>query len=288
MTPEELIATIPKRKNKGVKPALGVGIEYNASLQRIIKEVKKDIDSQLVPLLRKLSPEYSADSAIVVHDAWFPQIEAMLQQILAKWSSPLFRSLADRIARAFVKSADNVHGKRFGIDIFGDDAELQEYLAASAYDNARLIKSIPEQYLGQVESIVMTNVRAGNRSNAIVKSLQEQFGVTERRAKFIARDQVAKINGDLSSKRQQLAGFSYFKWLDSDDSRVRDRHESIANRVTAYGRGIYRWDNPPLSDKGVPIIPGSDYQCRCVSIPVTDAEVKENQRKGLTNPSVKR
>ena len=42
---------------------------------------------------------------------------------------------------------------------------------------------------------------------------------------------------------------------------MRDRHQEIAEKVTAYGPGIYRWDNPPLSDKGEPIIPGGDYSC---------------------------
>lgn len=73
---------------------------------------------------------------------------------------------------------------------------------------------------------------------------------------MIARDQTAKVNGDLASRRQRAVGINYFQWIDSDDERVRSRHESIANRLTAYGKGIYRWDNPPLSDRGVPIIPG--------------------------------
>ncbi len=273
---------------KAVQPAIRVGIEYNAALQAIVREVKKDIDKQLTPLLRKLSPEYTTDSAIVTHDAWLPQIASVLELLTSKWSSPAVRLIAERVSRQFVTSADNVNDRRFGIDIFGDDLILREYIEASIYDNTNLITSIPEQYLAQVQSIVMTNTRAGNRSSAIVKSLQEQFGVTERRAKMIARDQTAKVNADLSSKRQQLAGFEYFQWLTSEDSRVRDRHESIANKVTAYGKGVYRWDNPPLSDKGVPIIPGSDFSCRCVATPVSQAEVDANRKAGRVNKGVKR
>lgn len=276
------------RKTPTVKPALRVGIEYNTALQLITREIKKDIDTQLVPLLRKLSPDYSKDSAIVVHDAWLPLITNMLEQIINKWTSPSFKALAETIARKFVTTADNVNEKRFGFDIFSDDVALQEYIQASIYDNTRLITTIPAQYLAQVESIVLTNTRAGNRSSAIVKSLQEQFGVTKRRAKMIARDQTAKVNGDLNKKRQESAGFDYFQWMDSDDKRVRDRHESIANKVTAYGKGVYRWDFPPLSDKGIPIIPGSDYQCRCVAIPVSNEEVAENVKAGRTRPGVKR
>ena len=105
---------------------------------------------------------------------------------------------------------------------------------------------------------------------------------------MIARDQTSKINGELAEKQQKGAGFEYFQWIDSDDSRVRHRHSEIANKVTAYGKGIYRWDDLPLSDKGVPIKPGSDYQCRCIARPVSAREVKANQDAGRTAPGVLR
>ena len=124
------------------------------------------------------------------------------------------------------------------------------YLEASVYDNTQLIKSIPDIYLDRVESIIMTNIRAGNRSSAIAKQLTEQFGIESRRAKFIARDQTEKINGDLNAKRQTSVGFEYFQWVTSKDQRVRDKHREIANKVTAYGKGVYRWDNPPIGENG--------------------------------------
>lgn len=287
---QQLNATTNKRKLKGVEPALAVGMSYNADLQRIVREVSKDVNAQIMPLVRNMAPQYQADSAIATIDTWVDVLTGALRLLSDKWSSPQFRTLANRIAQQFVRSANQVNESRFdiGIDVFTGSQELNDYLAASAYDNTRLIMSIPDQYLTQVESIVMTNVRAGGRPSAIAKSLQEQFGVTKNRAKFIARDQTAKINGDLNSKRQQNVGFEYFQWIDSDDQRVRDRHEDIANKVTAYGKGIYRWDNPPLSSKGVPIIPGQDYQCRCIARPVSNAEVEANQKAGRVTPGVLR
>jgi len=158
----------------------------------------------------------------------------------------------------------------------------------SIADNSRLITSIPEQYLTQVESIVMNNVRAGGRPAAISKQLADQFGITSARAKLIARDQTAKVNGDLSARRQTQSGFEYFEWVDSGDVRVRKRHETISDKMTAYGRGVYRWDNPPLSDRGTPIIPGQDFQCRCTARPVTRREVDANQEAGRARKGVKR
>lgn len=280
-----------RKKPKAVQPAKRVGIEYNTQLQRMVRAIRKDINEQLVPMLRELAPQYVSDS-IATNDSYVDLIVATLRNITGRWLSPQFRSVAESIAQRFVTTANNVNAKgyteSFGIDVFAGSPELNDYLQVSAYNNAQLITSIPEQYLNQVESLVMTNVRAGNRPSAITKLLRDQFGVTERRAKMIARDQTTKINGDLSEKRQRAAGFPYFQWIDSDDQRVRTRHENIANKITQYGRGIYRWDHLPLSDKGVPIKPGQDYQCRCIARPVSQAEVDRNIENGLTRKGVKR
>ena len=281
------------KRAKSVELSKQTGITFNAQLQQMVRMIRQDVNEQLVPLLRELAPQYERDGLTL--DAWPDDIIATLRLIVDKWRSPTFRNLGEQIAAQFVTTADKVNRERFeaslggfGFDLFADSPELVDYINVSIADNTRLIMSIPDQYLTNVESIVMSNVRAGNRPSAITKLLSDQFGVTQNRAKLIARDQTAKVNGDLSARRQTAAGFEYFQWLDSGDSRVRERHEDITDRVTAYGKGVYRWDNPPLSDRGTPIIPGEDFQCRCTARPVTRREVEENQAAGSVNPGVKR
>ena len=237
------------------------GIQYNAKLQRMVRAIKRDIDAQLVPLVRSLAPEYVTDSSTPTNDGWGDVITQAIRSLLAKWTDPRAQAVARSIAGDFVQAVDGRAKRTLGIDVYTGNQVLNDYLQAATLQNAQLIESIPTQYLAQVSNIVMGNMRAGLRPSAIADTLQEQFGVTQRRAKMIARDQTAKVNGEISSKRQQAAGYSYFRWVTSKDERVRDRHQEIAEKVTRYGKGVYRWDNPPLSDKGEPIIPGSDYQC---------------------------
>jgi len=287
----EQIAT-RKRKPRPVRPSVSTESRYNAELQRIVRAIRKDIDAALVPMIKALERDYIADS-------WVDVIAGGLRNLLAKWNSEQYRVLAQNIANQFVMAANSENDKKFksslgievqgiGVDIYGGSPELKDYLAASAYDNAQLIKSIPAQYLGQVESLMMANMRAGLRPSAIAKQLQQQFGITQRRARFIAKDQTAKINGDLNEKRQKAIGGEYFQWIDSDDERVRHSHSEIANRITAYGKGIYRWDDLPMNDKGVRTKPGSDYGCRCIARFVSAAEVEQNQKQGRVAPGVKR
>lgn len=288
---QQQLSAPKRRKPKGVKPSVKVQREYNAALRQLVIEVSKDINTHIMPVVRSMAPEYVGDSVRTV-DSWVDVLVATIRNVTARWSSPAFQSVARRIAERFVTESATINSTRnradLGIDVFVDNQELLDYVSASIYDNTRLITSIPEQYLTNVESIIMTNVRAGMRPSAMEKLLVDQFGVTERRAKMIARDQTAKLNGDLNRIRQQSAGFPYFEWDDSDDERVRKRHDEIARKVTAYGPGVYRWDNPPLSDRGTPIIPGSDFSCRCIARGVTQAEVDRNVAQGRTRPGVLR
>lgn len=294
-------ATRNRRRIRGVQESRGTGVRYLAQLRQIARMIRNDINEMLLPLLRDLAPEFQQDAlavndhAIETFDQYLPQLLAVLRLIRQRWSSEEFQRTADRIAGDFVQTADRVNRERyqrsiasFGINIFRDQPEILEYVQASIFDNTRLITSIPEQYLTQVESIVLTNVRAGGRPGSIARLLRDQFQVTENRARLIARDQTAKVNGDLARMRQTSTGFQYFRWRTVGDERVRDRHDDIADKVTAYGRGIYRWDNPPLSDQGVPITPGQDFQCRCIAEPVPDSVVEENQRLGRVQPGVLR
>lgn len=263
-------------KAKPVELSKRTGIDYNTELQRIVASVKSDINKELLPLLRREQSQYVMDSPLL------ESIKRILAILRQKYDS--MNQRYDLLATSFVDQANRVNRKRFntamksfGIDIFGDSPELVSYLEASVYDNVQLIKSIPDVYLNRVESIIMTGIRSGARSSYIAKSLTKQFGIEAKRAKFIARDQTEKINGELNAKRQAASGFKYFKWLTSKDQRVRERHRIIANKVTAYGEGIYRWNHPPIGDEKIPIIPGQAPNCRCVALAVPDWEVKENQ-----------
>lgn len=254
-------------------------VRYNAALQRIARAVRKDIDEVIVPLVKQYAPEYVQDSTPTL-DGWADTMARALQFLIGKWLSPPARQAAESIASEFVRTQVSVNsrGRRsVGIDVFSNSQQMRNYLDAATYQNATLITSIPAQYLEQVSNIVMTNMRAGMRPSFIEAALSQQFGVTARRAKMIARDQTAKVQGELDKRKQIAAGFEFFRWVDSHDQRVRHRHREIADKVTDYGKGVYRWDDLPLSDKGEPIQPGSDYQCRCVAVAVPDFKVKQFQ-----------
>lgn len=249
-------------------------ISYNRKLQQIVKMVRTDVDAEIVPVIKQQAPEYVAD-------AWTDVITAALGRLFTRWTSQQAQKQAEQIASDFVRNSANDNMRRqssFGIDLYGGNDQLQDYLQAAAFQNAQLIKSIPAQYLEQVQNIVMGNMRQGMRPSYIEQQLVNQFGVTTRRAKLIARDQAAKIQGEMNRIRQVNSGLQYFKWVTAQDERVRHSHVAVAKRDVGYGEGVFRWDDLPVVD-GVPTFPGQAVNCRCIARPVTVSQVERNKAK---------
>lgn len=244
-------------------------IQYNRKLQQIVKLVHDDVNAELVPLVKQQAPEYVADG-------WSDIIAAALRRLLARWTSPFAQKQAQDIAAQFVRTSldDNLRRSRsVGIDLYGGNQELQDYMSAAAFQNANLIKSIPVQYLEQVQNIVVGNMRQGMRPSYIEQQLVKQFGMTTRRAKLIASDQHAKIQGEINKIRQVNSGIEFFTWVTAHDERVRHSHVEVAKRDVGFGPGVFRWDDLPIVD-GVPTFPGQPIRCRCVARATPRAKVE--------------
>ena len=160
--------------------------------------------------------------------------------------------------------------RTIGIDILDDyykgefyKTELQKWVA----DNVNLVTTRPRETLGEMMDIVQTGFVSGTNTLEIARRLQEKYNYTSYWAQFVARDQMAKLNCDVTRQAQLSAGVTRYEWSTSDDSRVRESHRVLDGKV-------FSWDEPPIVDDktGRRCHPGQDYQCRCVALPVFDKD----------------
>ena len=137
-------------------------------------------------------------------------------------------------------------------------------------NNASLIKSLPDQTLTRMQNIIQNGYFEGKSNAEMGRLIQDAYGVDRNRALFIARDQTAKLNSDLTKQQQEDAGVEEYVWDSSGDSRVRECHAYLNGKT-------FRWDDPPemwyMTKRrgrvytGRRCHPGEDYQCRCVALP---------------------
>jgi len=157
-----------------------------------------------------------------------------------------------------------------GVDIFSDYFKgefFRETLKLWTQNNVALIKSIPQGTLSKMQTVVSEGWAKGKSNTTIAKEIQEVYGIDKRHARFIARDQSAKLNAQLAQEQQRDAGVETYIWRTAHDSRVRDRHADLDGTR-------HRWNDPPVTDErtGARNHPGEDYQCRCVALPEFNLE----------------
>ena len=77
-------------------------------------------------------------------------------------------------------------------------------------------------------------------------------------SKFIARNQLANFNSFNNKIRYQNLGITEAIWVTAHDERVRPSHEDREGKTFKIDKGLYS------SLDGKTLIPGVDYNCRCI------------------------
>jgi SPP1 gp7 family putative phage head morphogenesis protein len=117
-------------------------------------------------------------------------------------------------------------------------------------------------------------VFAGNRYDGAVKEIVKSYGVSRRKAKFLARQETLLLTGTLKQTRYEIAGINSYKWrcvIGSPKHPVRPRHKALNDMSQLHGKIFYFNDPPIVSEPGQPerrANAGMDYNCRCVSLPL--------------------
>lgn len=157
-----------------------------------------------------------------------------------------------------------------GIDLL-DDYYLGEFyrqqIQSWVEENVGLIKSMPQEALTEMQNIVSQGFKTGKSVTSIVGDIRTTYGIKKSSARLLARDQLGKLNSQLTRQQQTDAGVTEYVWSTSKDSRVRGSHRSLDGKT-------FKWSDPPVvTPPGKPARrchPGEDYQCRCVALPVFD------------------
>lgn len=138
---------------------------------------------------------------------------------------------------------------------------VQQYHAV-LHENVGLIKSIPEEFLKDVATSVWQSVMRGGDMGTLRKDLQANYGVSHRRASFIARDQNNKAKAVIENTRRQELGIVEAAWRHSGGGKVPRTHHVKWGQdklVFKIADGVY----DPVAKRRV--WPGTEPNCRCTS-----------------------
>lgn len=219
-----------------------------------------------------LGAEYRRnESQIVGDDSPAKAVSKKLLSVMASWREK-FDQKAESIALWFVRRSNayastsvanklKVQGMTVSMQI---TPEVQNVLDSIYETQVSLIKSIPEQYLTQVSVLVQESVSRGRDVGYLKKELQDRYGITERRAKVIARDQNAKASNAISMERNLQAGITHGIWVHRAGGSKTFRHSHVKMNGTEFELSKGCWDDHEKQW----VMPGELINCKCEFRPV--------------------
>ena len=141
-----------------------------------------------------------------------------------------------------------------------------------AEDNYTLITSNAKNYISKIntltEQAIVNGMSPGKLKEEILKATES---LSDKHCKLLARDQMGKLNGQITEAQMTEVGLDMYVWSTSYDDRVRDSHavmEGLLCRwddasVCSYDNGK-TWVSRPSG--AIDLHPGQDIQCRCVAL----------------------
>ena len=239
-----------KVKLNEVKPNVGNDRAYLKELRTMLRRIKEDINDAKTDDVR--------------------QFGNRIDYLLEQWSKRLDR-LGYTISKRFINRNRATFDKRFMQELrkagftvnFQLSPNIEDILEASVKENVGLIKSIGVDYLERVQQQVWSGVASGYDLGQIAKDLSKAYGISDRRAKNIARDQGAKAHAVIERERRKEAGITQAVWLHSHAGKVpRPSHVKANGKVFDIEKGLYL--------DGVWTLPGVQINCKCGSMAVID------------------
>ncbi len=236
---------------------------YAAALSRVIDPILKQVLRHALPLA---SPTINRQDA-----ADFRTITQVFGQLRVGVMSALATSVdmdAQRTATAVGQRNKTGTERLMGVDLLSSEPYLAPLLDDWVTQNVSLVRSVAEGTLSDLEATILRMARGDASIKDIRKELVDVFNVGKQRARMLARDQVSKLNGQLTEERQTRLGVDEYIWHTVEDQRVRPDHARLDGET-------FKWSDPPVTVKtgkraGERNHPGGDIQCRCWAEPVLD------------------
>lgn len=244
---------------------------FTASLSRGLKSLGARWDrtqgSWKIPL-DSLPPEYQ--EAVRISAANFNKTLAafngQLNQIQSEQMVNRIREkahLKNYFDDTIFKLDGNLTKQLRGITVAPQLTDEQKLMIADEYNNnmEKYIVDFTEKEIQSLRKKVEQNVYSGDRYENMVKSIKKSYGVSEDKAKFLARQETNLLTSKYRQVRYEGAGSTGYIWRcvqGSPKHPVRPDHKKLDGKTI-------QWNSMPIVDSktGRKAHAGEDFNCRC-------------------------
>lgn len=242
--------------------------QYRRLLLSIVGQIRDAVESIVIAGLPPIAEQAQQERPGDRFDAWPDDLDRLITRLSLKADEitrpqaydPELQQIARDVARFNKQQFQRISESVLGVNIVVQEPYLAAQLSAFEKQNRALIKKLTADQVGDIEGVAMRGLQRGRRIEDVTQDILKRVDVAESRARLIARDQVQKLNSNLTELRQREVGVESYIWRTSRDERVRDSHK-------AHNGKRFQWDDPPSSTGH----PGEDVNCRCYAEPDFEA-----------------
>jgi SPP1 gp7 family putative phage head morphogenesis protein len=253
------------------RPPTLIESDYASALVGLVRGLRE----QSAPILDSLPAILRADGLRLDDGSRGRKIRRLIDSIRGRLatSTTMIEGLAARYARqtsAHQRAELMRQGRAaLGIDLVIHDPHIASVIDSFVHENVALIDDLRGRAMSDMEMAITRAVATGTRAEQLGLEIAARFGLAEQRARRIARDQIGRLNGQISRSRHLELGIKSFIWQSMRDPRVRPEHRHLDGKEFEYAR-------PPSEG-----IPGHPIMCRCVPKPVFKAIYAELDALGV-------
>lgn len=212
------------------------------------------------------------------------QLSFEFNELLNEWEKKT-DFIADALAKKISKNTEKYVNLKFtaqnkDFNINTRTKAIKNQLQSIYERNFGLIKTLPSEIIERYRSAFLNNIGSFDRE-AIYKQAKTFQGISNRRAKTIARDQTQKAVSGYTQARAQQLGFEYYQWVTAGDERVstgKGGHRVLNGRIYKYSEPTAIIDS--YGNKGHF---STRTNCRCVGVSIIP---QPNQEFKLIKDSV--
>lgn len=198
-------------------------------------------------------------------------LKAVPEQIASKFKiEKFFDSAIMRIDHRIDKSMK-------GLVVTPELTKEQRNKISEGYTNnlEKYIKDFTEKETLELREKMRKNYLKGQRYEGMVSTIQKSYGVSQRKAEFLARQETSLMMVEFKKVRYQDAGVNKYIWTCVSNNKDKSPQQNTPGNVRYFHAILdgktFSWNNPPITDaKGSRNNPGGDFGCRCYARPVLE------------------
>ena len=185
------------------------------------------------------------------------------------------------------------------IEVIKTQEQAKKVTEDYVYNMDFWVKKWKDKELNLMRRDIVRMVQDGYRVETIKKYFMDRWGIAERKAEFLARNESSIAASVLKATHYQEMGCTHFMWIRSTSKEKRPLHLEFAketdNQYGVGGTNIFPFSDPPIIEQikvgegkdvsyvpkpnGEKGLPGQTYNCSCNLVGVKNPQYYINREK---------